>query len=110
MKMPIRFKLLFYMTVSVLLFAVILFGFNMIFTKKIYISHKKSILIESSAKIQKIIESYPESEYLQAEFELSRLERIIGGSIFIGTYEGKIYYPKEWGAVGPPRRNPFFSK
>jgi signal transduction histidine kinase len=117
------------MTVSILIFTVALLGFNIVFAKKIYISHKKDILVESSEKIRGIIGGYagpgrrgtpaeraeraePARLGASAEFELSRLERIIGGSIFVGTFDGSIYYPAESGQDGPvgqPRMNPFFA-
>lgn len=109
MKMPIRIKLLLYMSACVLLFTIVLLSFNMGFTKNIYISHKKDILIKSAEEIRDIAKNHGDLASDSAVFALQRLERIIGGSISIGTLDGKIYYPTEDGPGRPPRINPFLA-
>ncbi|MFZ5969358.1 MAG: ATP-binding protein [Bacillota bacterium] len=106
MNVSIRFKLLLYMTVNILLFAVLLYGSNTFFAEKYYINHKKSTLIESSQKLSELIagkgtESDFDDENLT--YEINTLEKSIGGTIFIGTLDGTLYYPSENGHGAPPK-------
>lgn len=105
MTLSVRVKLLFYMTVNIIIFTVVLFGINLFLTKKIYVNHKKNILLDSSQHIKDILENSAEQDYSAISFELSRLEKSIGASLFISTPEREIYYPPG----GPPRLNPFYA-
>lgn len=116
MNLSIRFKLLIYMTVNILLFAVLLYGSNTFFAKKYYISHKKSTLIESSQKLSELVAGKAtESDFNDENliYEINTLEKSIGGTIFIGTLEGTLYYPLPNSRGAPPRpgfmTNPSFN-
>jgi len=98
MNMPIRLKLFIYMTVSIILFAILLYGSNTFFAEKYYTSYKKSILIESSKKLADLIVGKSTSTDFNDEnliYEISTIEKSIGGTIFIGTMDGKLFYPQQ---------------
>ncbi|MTI54251.1 sensor histidine kinase [Geosporobacter ferrireducens] len=111
MNVSIRFKLLIYMTVNIVLFAVLLYGSNTFFAEKYYINHKKNTLIESSQKISELIaEKRRESDFHDENliYEINTLEKSIGGTIFIGTLDGTVYYPLSTGH-SPPQRPGFIT-
>lgn len=92
----IRFKLLVYMTVNILLFAVLLYGSNTFFAERYYIEQKKDTLIDNSRKLAELINGKIDREDFNEEnllFEIDKIERSIGGSVMIGTADGKQYYP-----------------
>lgn len=115
----IRYKLLFFMTINIIIFALLLYGANTLFASKYYTENKKYILQESSKKIKDIIqnENINNGSYTDdVNFKINRLERKIGGVVVIGKLDGTIYYPSatdpkfpEKNEVTPPfRDNPFF--
>jgi len=109
----IRYKLLFFMILNILIFAIFLYGFNSIFAEKYYIKNKKNILIENSNKIKNIIKDIDISggEYDESvNYEIKRLEKNIGGVINIGKIDGTLYFPSSESSNSPPPspENPFF--
>jgi two-component system, OmpR family, sensor histidine kinase VanS len=114
MNKSIRYKLLVYMTVSVLVFAVLLLGANTFFAEKYYVNHNKSILIKTTKEIVQLVSNLESMSDLQKEdvvYRLTRLEKSIGGSVIIGKLEGQQYYPIYHDMKGfPPKAlivNPF---
>jgi two-component system, OmpR family, sensor histidine kinase VanS len=114
MNKSIRYKLLVYMTVSVLVFAVLLLGANTFFAEKYYVNHNKSILIKTTKEIVQLVSNLESMSDLQKEdvvYRLTRLEKSIGGSVIIGKLEGQQYYPIYHDMEGfPPKAlivNPF---
>jgi signal transduction histidine kinase len=102
------------MTVSIVLFALVLLGANTFFAEKYYVQHQKGILIKTSKEItQKIIGLNKVSDFQDEDliFELNRLEKSRGVSIVIGKAEGTLYYPILRNIKGQPRKifnvNPF---
>jgi len=98
MNVSIRFKLLIYMTVNIILFAVLLYGSNTFFAEKYYISHKKTTLIETGRKLSTLVAGKTKASDFDDEnliYEIDTLEKSIGGTIFIGTSDGTLYYPNQ---------------
>lgn len=98
MNLSIRHKLFIYMTVNILLFAILLFGSNTFFAEKYYTDYKKNILIESSRKLESLISGKDTAEEFKDEdlvHEISTIEKSIGGTILIGTDDGKLFYPRQ---------------
>ena len=98
MKLSIRIRLILYMTVSSVLFAILLFGFNQFFAEKYYLYNKKHTLIETSQKLTELIGERNTQEELQDTqllYQIKTLEKSIGGTIIIGAGNGEIYYPSE---------------
>ncbi|AGF54520.1 signal transduction histidine kinase [Clostridium saccharoperbutylacetonicum] len=96
MKISIRYKLLIYMTVNIFIFALLLYGSNIFFAEKYYMSNKKSNLIETGKKISKLIaEKSPSYELDDSNliYEIESVEKEIGGTIYVGTLDGELYYP-----------------
>jgi two-component system, OmpR family, sensor histidine kinase VanS len=96
MHRSIRFKLFIYMLATIILFAVLLFAFNTFFAEKYYIYNKKHTLIKCSEELKKLIgDNYTKTDFLEEElgYEISAIEKRIGGTIVIGNSEGDIYYP-----------------
>jgi signal transduction histidine kinase len=94
------------MTVNIVLFAVLLYGSNTFFAEKYYISHKKSTLIETSQKLSELVAGKTNASDFNDEnlvYEINTLEKSIGGSVFIGTIDGTLYYPLPDGHGSPPR-------
>lgn len=117
MNRSIRYKLLAYMTVSVIIFALLLYGANTFFAERYYTINKKNTLIKSTKEITQMLSSVDMASDFQDEnliFELNRLEKSIGGSIFIGEVDGTLYYPVAHNPKGPPRKgfgaSPFFNQ
>jgi two-component system sensor histidine kinase VanS len=92
MKISIRIKLFIYMIISILLFAVFLFGANSFFAEKYYIKSKKTELAECGDQIVKLL---AEKKYEEIALEIGNLEKEIGGTIVIADQTGEIYYPFE---------------
>jgi two-component system, OmpR family, sensor histidine kinase VanS len=114
MNKSIRYKLLVYMTISVLVFAVLLLGANTFFAEKYYVNHNKSILIKTTKEIVQLISNLENMSDLQKDdviYRLTRLEKSIGGSVIIGKLEGQQYYPIYRDIKGLPPKvlivNPF---
>jgi two-component system, OmpR family, sensor histidine kinase VanS len=114
MNKSIRYKLLVYMTISVLVFAVLLLGANTVFAEKYYVNHNKSILIKTTKEIVQLISNLENMSDLQKDdviYRLTRLEKSIGGSVIIGKLEGQQYYPIYRDIKGLPPKvlivNPF---
>jgi len=104
MNLSVRFKLLVYMTVNIILFAVLLYGSNTFFAEKYYISHKKTTLIETGRKLSALIDGKTKASDFDDEnliYEINTLEKSIGGTIFIGTSDGTLYYPQQNRGVLP---------
>lgn len=98
MHTSIRFKLFIYMTVTILLFAILSFGSNTLFAEKYYTYNKKKVLIESSEKLSLLISGKQttkdfDEENLQRDINI--LEKEIGGTIEIGNDKGEVLYP-DW--------------
>jgi two-component system, OmpR family, sensor histidine kinase VanS len=96
MNKSIRYKLLGYMTGSILVFALLLLAANTFFAEKYYVQHNKSILIKTSKEITQLIKNLEEPSDFQQEdviYRLNRLEKSIGGSVIIGKMAGQQYYP-----------------
>lgn len=96
MHTSIRFKLFIYMTVTILLFAILSFGSNTLFAEKYYTYNKKKVLIESSEKLSRLISGKQttkdfDEENLQRDINI--LEKEIGGTIEIGNDKGEVLYP-----------------
>ncbi|HWQ43250.1 MAG TPA: histidine kinase dimerization/phospho-acceptor domain-containing protein, partial [Desulfosporosinus sp.] len=92
----IRYKLFLYMIINVVLFAVLLYGANILFAQKYYTYYKKTVLIESSQKISDLLKGLdPSKEAItdDIQFQINRVERSIGGTAFVGTLAGQLYYP-----------------
>lgn len=108
----IRYKLLFFMSINIIIFALLLSGANTIFARKYYTENKKSILKKTSNEIENIIKdknissgNYDDS----INYEINRLERSIGGVAVIGELDGTIYYPNDQDINRPVNKdNPFF--
>ncbi|WP_242833821.1 HAMP domain-containing sensor histidine kinase [Desulfosporosinus sp. OT] len=69
-------------------------------------SYKKSTLIESSAKLADLIVGKSTSSDFNDEnliYQISTIEKSIGGTIFIGTIDGKLFYPQQNGRGFPQR-------
>ena len=116
MNKSIRYKLLAYMTGSIVLFALLLFLANTFFAEKYYTQHKKELLIKSSKEIAQRIEGLETETDFQEEklvFDLNKLEKSIGGAIVIGKMDGTQYYPVMRDLKGQIRKalgaNPFYS-
>lgn len=114
MNKSIRYKLLVYMTVSIVLFALVLLGANTFFAEKYYVQHQKGILIKISKEITQKISGLNKVSDFQDEdliFDLNRLEKSRGVSIVIGKADGTLYYPILRNMKGQPRKifnvNPF---
>lgn len=114
MNKSIRYKLLVYMTTSIVLFALILLGANTFFAEKYYVKHQKGILLKTSKEITQIIIGLNKDSDFQDEdliFVLNRLEKSSGVSIVIGKVDGTLYYPISRNIKGQPRKiydvNPF---
>ncbi len=107
MKISIRAKLLFYMAVLIIIFTVVLLGFNLVFTRSFYIEHKKSVLLEASGKIERLLEGSEWNIPPELEFELNRLERSEGASVFISLPDDGLYYPIRPFPDGMPTNDPF---
>lgn len=114
MNKSIRYKLLSYMTVSIVLFALLLLGANTFFAEKYYVQHQKGILIKTSKEITQIITGLNKVSDFQDEdliFALNRLEKSRGVSIVIGEGDGTLYYPILRNIKDQPRKifdiNPF---
>lgn len=117
MNKSIRYKLLAYMTASVVIFALLLYGANTFFAEKYYTINKKNTLVKSTKEITQMLNSVDAASDFQDEnlaFELNRLEKSIGGSIFIGEADGTLYYPVSHSPKGPTRKgfgaSPFFTQ
>ena len=108
----IRYKLFLYMIISVVLFAFLLYGANSLFAQKYYTYYKKTVLIESSQKISELLKGKDPSKEAITEdiqFEINRVERSIGGTAFLGTLAGQLYYPASRNDSPPrPGGNPFY--
>lgn len=117
MNKSIRYKLLAYMTVSIAIFAVLLYGANSFFAEKYYTMNKKGTLIKSTKAIKEIIKSVDDVSELQDEnlvYNLNKIERSVGCSIYIGSMDGYIYYPVAHSFKELPRKglltSPFFTR
>lgn len=113
MHKSIRLKLFLYMTVSIVIFAVLLFVVNSFFIEKYYINSKKQSLTEVSKEITKLVEDRDFEDFKNDDFIyiLDRLEKSTGTAISIGKMDGTIYYPNRQGFVEYSKRaehNPFF--
>ncbi len=98
MHISIRFKLLIYMTVTILLFTVLLFGSNTILGKKYYIYNKKHTLMKSSRELELLIENKQKQSDFQNEEvirAIKKLEKETGTTIVVGNESGQIFYPGE---------------
>lgn len=98
MNLSVRHKLFIYMTVNILLFAVLLFGSNTFFAEKYYTSYKKNTLIKSSQTIENLIAGKSTASDFNDKslhHEISTIEKSIGGTIFVGTMEGELFYPHQ---------------
>ncbi|TZE81420.1 sensor histidine kinase [Calorimonas adulescens] len=116
MNLSIRFKLFIYMTVNIILFAILLYGSNTFFAEKYYISQKEHLLVQTGQKLLKLVDGKTTPEDFNDEnliYEINTLEKSIGGSIFIGTSDGTLFYPVQNGRNVPPRPgfpiNPFYA-
>lgn len=114
MKKSIRYKLFSYMTVGIVVFAMLLFGANTFFAERYYIAHKKNILTKSSKEIVQLIQGMNNAADFMDEgliYKLNRLEKSIGGSVVIGRTDGTIFYPITHDLKGQIRKalsiNPF---
>ncbi|MDI3481239.1 MAG: two-component system, OmpR family, sensor histidine kinase VanS [Tepidanaerobacteraceae bacterium] len=106
MNLSIRFKLLIYMTVNIVLFAVLLYGSNTFFAEKYYISQKKKTLVETAKKLSTLVAGKTKASDFDDEnliYEINTLEKSIGGTIFIGASDGTLYYPYQRNPNLPPR-------
>lgn len=112
----IRHKLLFYMTINIVIFAAVMyFGYDR-FAKGYYLEKKKGVLVENSNRIKDIIKDRDISTIIYDNdiiYQINRLEMNMGGVIVIGKLDGTIYYPSVQDSNQPPRRenkeNPFFT-
>lgn len=114
MNQSIRYRLMAYMTVSIIVFSLLLFGANTFFAEKYYVNHKKGILLKTSKEITQLISGLETASEFQDEelvYALNRLEKSIGGTIAIGQVDGTLYYPTYHNAKGQIRKgmsmNPF---
>lgn len=92
----IRFKLMIYMMVNILLFTVLLYAANTFFAEKHYLGQKKNAIVVSSSKLKELVNGKKDDADFQDEnlaYEIARIERSIGGTVMIGTREGNQYYP-----------------
>lgn len=113
MHKSIRLKLFLYMTVSIVIFAVLLFVVNSFFIKNYYINSKKHSLIEVSKEITELVKDKNSEDFKNDDliYALDRLEKSTGTAISIGKMDGTIYYPNRLGFVEFTKRiehNPFF--
>jgi len=111
MNLPIRLKLFIYMTVSIIVFALLLYGSNAFFAEKYYTNYKKNTLIEFGNKLADRIVGKSTSTDFSDEtliYEIRTIEKSIGGTIFIGTMDGKLFYPLQNGR-GLPQRPVFMT-
>jgi signal transduction histidine kinase len=95
------------MTVSIVMFALILLGANTFFAEKYYVQHQKGILIKTSKEITEMIIGLNEAADFQDEdlvYSLNRLEKSSGVSIDIGKADGTLYYPVSHNTKGLPRK------
>ena len=96
MNKSIRYKLLAYMTVSIVVFAFLLLAANTFFAERYYVRYKRGILIKTGKEITQMISGKNKASDFQDEeliYSLNRLEKSIGGSIMIGKVDGTLYYP-----------------
>jgi signal transduction histidine kinase len=103
MNKSIRYKLLVYLIVSILVFALLLLVANTFFAEKYYVSHKKSNLLKTSNEITQLISGRSDAEDFQDKdliLALNRLEKITGVSIVIGRLDGSLYYPIQYNFKG----------
>ncbi|HYE09643.1 MAG TPA: ATP-binding protein [Patescibacteria group bacterium] len=114
MNKSIRYKLLAYMTVSIVVFALLLLGANTFFAEKYYVQYQKGTLIKTSKEITQLITGLDKEIDFQDEeiiFDLNKLEKSTGVSIVIGKADGTLYYPILHNPKGQPRKifnvNPF---
>jgi signal transduction histidine kinase len=103
------------MTVSIVIFAVLLFGVNSFFIEKYYINSKKHSLIQVSKELNKVLEGKSIEDFNDDEliYTLDRLEKSTGTAISIGKMDGTIYYPQRPGFLEGEsfkrnEHNPFF--
>ncbi|MCR4441755.1 MAG: ATP-binding protein [Peptococcaceae bacterium] len=115
MSMSIRLKLFLYMTAGILLFAALLYGFNIFFIERYYTNHKKEALIEVRQELSRLTEGKTRHEDFEDEdlvFALEKIGKSRGIAISIGTLDGDIYYPFPHEFGGFPKKagdnNPFF--
>lgn len=113
MNLSIRLKLFLYMTVSIVIFAILLYGVNSFFIEGYYINSKKQSLTEVSREIAKIIEHKDIADFKSDDliYVLDRLEKSTGAAIIIGKIDGSIYYPNRSPFLEYTKRiehNPFF--
>lgn len=101
----IRMKLFTYMLSTILIFAVLLLGFNTFFAEKYYIHHKKNTLMTISKELEAYIEDYGQESGKEKDREffnetslvnkINSLEKKLGGTIVIGNGRGEVYYPAQ---------------
>jgi len=92
----IRYKVLIYMTVNILLFAVLLYGANILFAEKYYIQYKKDMLSDTAKKLSQLIKDDTTKDDYKDDnliLEINKIEKSIGGAVTIGTTGGIQYYP-----------------
>lgn len=99
------------MLVNIVIFTILLYAFNLLFANRYYVNHKKDLLIQSSHKVNELLQNTETPFDLQTLLAINRLERNIGASITIGETEGIVYYPSN-GNLSPHmpngNGNPFF--
>ncbi len=114
MHISIRLKLFLYMTVSIVIFAVLLFGFNSFFIEKYYLDHKKNSLIKVSRDISGLIQDKSVEDLSKRDLAeaLEDLEKSTGTAISIGKMDGTVYFPLPRSFEAFTQRtghNPFFT-
>lgn len=96
MNKSIRYKLMAYMTVSIVVFAFLLLVANTFFAETYYAKQKRNMILKTSNEIKQLISGRDSAADFHNEdllYALNRLEKSIGGSIVIGRVDGTLYYP-----------------
>ncbi|MDN5331508.1 MAG: two-component system, OmpR family, sensor histidine kinase VanS [Tepidanaerobacteraceae bacterium] len=112
----IRHKLFVMIIACIFIFAGLQYAANTFFAEKYYISQKKKMLLKTAQKLAELIDEREDPSDFDDEsliYEISTLEKSIGGSIFIGKMDGTLFFPARRGREAVPRPaftfNPFFS-
>ncbi|NTV91384.1 MAG: hypothetical protein HGA22_13650, partial [Clostridiales bacterium] len=102
----IRSRLLLYMTVSIGMFALLLFGLNTFFAEKYYTEQKKAMLVKSCESVLALVEGLDtrsDFEDSVLDDEIRKIEESTGVTLAIGTKDGKQYYPSIKISGGPQK-------